>query len=92
MRQYVIRRPLPEKDGKKPKSKAPRIQRLVTPVVLQRKRKRLAMKKHRAQKAKQEAADYAKLLAKRAKEAKEKRHELQMKKRRQSSMRESVSK
>lgn len=92
VRQFVIRRPLPEKEGKKARSKAPRIQRLVTPVVLQRKRKRLALKKHRSQKAKQEAADYAKLLAKRAKEAKEKRHEMLLKKRRQSSLRESVSK
>merc|ERR1711909_71776 len=63
VRQYVIRRPLPEVEGKKPRSKAPKIQRLVTPVVLQRKRKRMALKRQRAQKAKQEAADYAKLLA-----------------------------
>merc|ERR1712111_245708 len=68
VRQYVVRRPLPEKDGKKAKSKAPKIQRLVTPVVLQRKRKRMALKRQRAQKAKQEAADYAKLLAMRLKE------------------------
>merc|ERR1711909_187947 len=85
VRQYVIRRPLPEVEGKKPRSKAPKIQRLVTPVVLQRKRKRMALKRQRAQKAKQEAADYAKLLAKRAKEAKDKRHDILMKKRRASS-------
>lgn len=35
VRQYVIKRPLAGKDGKKPKSKAPKIQRLITPVVLQ---------------------------------------------------------
>lgn len=92
VRHYVIRRPLPEKEGKKAKTKAPKIQRLVTPKVLQRKRKRMALKRHRAQKAKDEATNYAKLLAKRAKEAKEKRHEMLMKKRRQSSQRESVSK
>ncbi|XP_031558109.1 40S ribosomal protein S6-like [Actinia tenebrosa] len=91
VRQYVIRRPLPEVEGKKPKSKAPKIQRLVTPVVLQRKRMRMALKRQRAGKAKQEAADYAKLLAKRAKEAKDKRHETLMKKRRASSLRDSVS-
>ncbi|KXJ25976.1 40S ribosomal protein S6 [Exaiptasia diaphana] len=91
VRQYVIRRPLPEVEGKKPRSKAPKIQRLVTPVVLQRKRKRMALKRQRAQKAKQEAADYAKLLAKRAKEAKDKRHDTLMKKRRASSLRDSVS-
>ncbi|KAK3733231.1 hypothetical protein QZH41_002001 [Actinostola sp. cb2023] len=92
VRQYVIRRPLPEVEGKKARSKAPRIQRLVTPVVLQRKRKRLALKRQRAQKAKQEATDYAKLLAKRAKEVKEKRHDSLMKKRRASSLRDSISK
>eukprot|EP00116_Pleurobrachia_bachei_P001095 sb/3461357/ len=31
VRQYVVHRPLPEKEGRKPKSKAPKIQRLVTP-------------------------------------------------------------
>ncbi|WP_459492235.1 S6e family ribosomal protein, partial [Erwinia amylovora] len=44
VRQYVVRRPLPEKEGKKACSKAPKIQRLVTPVVLQRKRARMALK------------------------------------------------
>lgn len=33
--QYVVRRPLPKKEGKKQRYKAPKIQRLVTPVVLQ---------------------------------------------------------
>lgn len=91
VRQYVIRRTLPEKEGKKTKTKAPKIQRLVTPLVLQRKRKILALKKMRAEKAKQEYADYTRLLAKRAKEAKEKRHEMLKKKRASSSHRESVS-
>ena len=35
VRQYVVKRPLPEKDNKKAKFKAPKIQRLITPVVLQ---------------------------------------------------------
>ena len=35
VRQYVIKRPLTGKEGKKPKIKRPKIQRLVTPVVLQ---------------------------------------------------------
>ena len=35
VRQYVIKRPLAGKEGKKPKTKAPKIQRLITPVVLQ---------------------------------------------------------
>lgn len=35
VRQYVVRRPLPKKEGKKQRFKAPKIQRLVTPNVLQ---------------------------------------------------------
>lgn len=42
---FVEKRPLPEKDGKKTKSNSPKIQRLITPGVLQRKRSRLAIKK-----------------------------------------------
>lgn len=75
VRQYVVRRPLAEKEGKKPRSKAPRIQRLVTPLVLQRKRHRLALKKRRTVKKREEAADYQKLLAQRLKEAKERKLE-----------------
>jgi small subunit ribosomal protein S6e len=77
VRKFVIRREVPSKtEGGKPRdSKAPKIQRLVTPVVLQRKRHRMAIKKTRQLKAKQEAATYAKLLAVRAKEAKDKKAE-----------------
>jgi small subunit ribosomal protein S6e len=75
VRQYVVRRPLPEKDGKKARSKAPRIQRLVTPLVLQRKRHRLALKKRRSARKREDAADYQKLLAQRLKEAKERKLE-----------------
>jgi len=75
VRQYVVRRPLPEKEGKKARSKAPKIQRLVTPLVLQRKRHRLALKKKRSLKKREEAADYQKLLAQRLKEAKERKLE-----------------
>merc|ERR1711970_1685309 len=45
VRQFVIKRPLTGKEGKKPKTKAPKIQRLITPVVLQRKRNKLALKR-----------------------------------------------
>uniref|UniRef100_T1IMV1 Small ribosomal subunit protein eS6 n=1 Tax=Strigamia maritima TaxID=126957 RepID=T1IMV1_STRMM len=90
VRQYVVKKPLPLKDGKKQRFKAPKIQRLVTPVVLQRKRHRLALKKKRVAKKKDDAADYAKLLAQRAKEAKEKRAE-ELKRRRSASLRESKS-
>ncbi|KAJ8385252.1 hypothetical protein AAFF_G00191290 [Aldrovandia affinis] len=91
VRQYVVRRPL-TKEGKKPRTKAPKIQRLVTPRVLQHKRRRIALKKQRTQKNKEEASEYAKLLAKRMKEAKEKRQEQIAKRRRLSSLRASTSK
>ncbi len=83
--QYVIKRPLQPKEGKeqKQKFKAPKIQRLVTPVMLQRKRHRVALKRRRAEKNRQAAAEYAKILAQRQKEAKE------LKRRRSASMRES---
>merc|ERR1739844_350831 len=74
VRQYVVRRPVSTKDGKTV-TKAPKIQRLVTPLVLQRKRHRLALKKKRAAKKRDDAADYAKLLAQRMKEAKERKME-----------------
>merc|ERR1739848_326803 len=61
--QYVIKRPLPAKEGKKPQFKAPKVQRLVTPIMLQRKRQRLAVKRKRAEKNRQAAAEYAKILA-----------------------------
>ena len=91
VRKFVIRRTLPEKEGKKPQTKAPKIQRLVTPVVLQRKRHRMALKKERSARNKVDAAEYAKLLAKRMKEAREKRQEALQKKRRSSSTRISRS-
>ena len=59
--QYVIKRPLPLKEGKKQKFKAPKVQRLVTPVMLQRKRHRLALKRRRGEKNRLAAAEYAKV-------------------------------
>jgi len=60
VRQYVLRRPLAvkgeAKEGKKPKTKAPKIQRLITPLVLQRKRNRLAMKRKRVVKRREARA------------------------------------
>merc|ERR1712173_281788 len=75
VRQYVVRRPLAGKEGKNPTTKAPKIQRLVTPLQLQRKRHRVALKKKRSAKKRDDAADYAKLLAQRMKEAKERKLE-----------------
>ncbi|MBZ3878514.1 40S ribosomal protein S6 [Sciurus carolinensis] len=62
------------------------------PRVLQHKRRRIALKKQRTKKNKEEAAEYAKLLAKRMKEAKEKRQEQIAKRCRLSSLRASTSK
>ncbi|XP_059785195.1 small ribosomal subunit protein eS6-like [Balaenoptera ricei] len=59
---YVLRKPL-NKEGKKPRTKAPKIQRLVTPCVLQHKHRCIALKKQRTKKNKEEATEYAKLLA-----------------------------
>ena len=73
VRKYVIRRELPAKEGKKATTKAPKIQRLITPVVLQRKRARLAAKKQQAAKVRAEAQQYAKLLAEKKKAIKDKR-------------------
>jgi len=84
--QYVIKRPLPVKEGKKPQFKAPKVQRLVTPIMLQRKRHRLALKRKRAEKNRQAAAEYAKILAQRQKEAKEAR---ELRRKRSASLRES---
>jgi len=66
VRKYVIRREIPAKEGKKnqkAKSKAPKIQRLVTPRTLRHKRQLLADKKHRRENSKKQAAEYAKLVA-----------------------------
>merc|ERR1712102_113837 len=84
--QYVIKRPLPAKEGKKQKYKAPKVQRLVTPIMLQRKRHRLALKRRRGEKNRLAAAEYAKILAQRQKEAKEAR---ELKRKRSASLRES---
>ncbi|RWR98489.1 40S ribosomal protein S6-like protein, partial [Dinothrombium tinctorium] len=78
VRQYVVRRPVAPKEGKpskKEKTKAPKIQRLITPEMLQRKRRRLCKKRQRAVKRREQAAEYARLLAQRQKEAKEKKAE-----------------
>jgi small subunit ribosomal protein S6e len=73
VRQYVIRRELPTKEGKKKRTVAPKIQRLVTPAILQRHRRKISIVKKKRDANKKEAAEYAKLLAQRQKEATEKR-------------------
>jgi small subunit ribosomal protein S6e len=84
VRKYVIRREIPAKEGKKArKPKAPKIQRLVTPQTLQRKRHILAEKKRRTEKSKAEAAEFAKITAQLLNEKKEKRKQSLSKKRSQ---------
>jgi len=85
VRQYVIRRPVGGKEGKdkKPRTKAPKIQRLITPMTLQRKRHRLALKRRRAQKRREDQASYAKLTAQRVKE----KHQQKVARRRSSASR-----
>ena len=56
--QYVVQKPV-NKEDKKPRTKAPKIQRLVTPRILQHKCRRIALKKQRTKKNKEEAAEYA---------------------------------
>jgi len=63
VRQFVSRKRV--KDGKngKPRYKSPKIQRLVTPLSLHRKKRRLVIKKQRREKSQKEASDYADLLS-----------------------------
>ncbi|KAI8923365.1 ribosomal protein S6e-domain-containing protein [Entophlyctis helioformis] len=91
VRKYVIRREIPSKKHEgKVNTKAPKIQRLVTPLTLQRKRNLRAIKRRNVESSKEAAANYATLLAQRIKEKKEKRHEAHIK-RRLSSTRKSAT-
>lgn len=100
VKQYVVKRPLHGKNGddeekgekqagqeKKQRFKAPKIQRLITPLRLQRKRHLLSLKKKRCLDRKESANAYKKLLAQRHKESKQRREEA--KRRRTASLRES---
>merc|ERR1712048_1143627 len=64
---YVIRRNLEANDKHKARSKAPKIQRLITPVRLQRKRSQKAAARARAERAIEADAQYKKVLAARSK-------------------------
>jgi len=64
VRRFVIKRPKTKKNGKQ-KLKSPKIQRLVTPVTIQRRKKKLAVLKERQRTGKEEHAAYEKLLRKR---------------------------
>jgi len=71
VRKYVVRRILPKKPNGR--GKAPKIQRLVTPLTLQRKKRNIALKRRHSEKSRKEAAQYAKLLTQRKKEERAKR-------------------
>jgi len=83
VRKWVIKRELTGKNGKT-YTKAPKIQRLVTPQVLQHKRHRLALKKRQSEAQKEAASEYAQLLHSRIAESKKEKTEAR--KRRASSM------
>jgi small subunit ribosomal protein S6e len=82
--QYRVKREI-VREGKKSTIRAPKIQRLVTPQRLQRKRAAKAFKIANAEKTRGEVAAYEKLRAQRAKEAKQKRAEQASKRRSQNS-------
>jgi len=65
VRKFVIRRQLPEKDGKKARSKAPKIQRLCTPVTLERKRRKLALIRSKRVTSREDREAYQHLLDRR---------------------------
>ncbi|KAI0274048.1 40s ribosomal protein s6-b [Russula aff. rugulosa BPL654] len=74
VRKYVVRREVTsqKKENAKPYHKAPKIQRLVTPLRLQRRRHLRALKIRRLEHQKEQKAEYDALLAKRIAEKKEK--------------------
>lgn len=80
VRAFVIRRTFTNKKGVT-NSKAPKIQRLITPLTLQRKRARKADKMKSVLRNKEEAAAYAKVVAQRLSEQKEARRSLISKRR-----------
>lgn len=82
VRDFVVRREVTK--GEKTYTKAPKIQRLVTPQRLQRKRQQRALKVKNAQAQREAAAEYAQLLAKRLSERKAEK--AQIRKRRASSL------
>ncbi|KAF8348469.1 40s ribosomal protein s6-b [Amanita rubescens] len=74
VRKYVIRREVKsqKKPDAKPYTKAPKIQRLVTPVRLQRRRHLRAIKRHRIERQKEQKSEYDVLIAKRVADKKAK--------------------
>jgi len=74
VRKYVVRREVKssKKENAKPYTKAPKIQRLVTPIRLQRRRHLRSLNRRRMDRQKEQKAEYETMVAKRAAERKQK--------------------
>jgi len=73
VRKFVIRREVvSKKEGAKPYTKAPKIQRLVTPERLQRRRHLRSLRKRKTESQKEQVGEYKTILAKRVEEKKAK--------------------
>jgi len=74
VRKYVVRREVKsaKKENAKPYTKAPKIQRLVTPVRLQRRRHLRSLKRRRVERQKEQKTEFDALIQKRVHEKKEK--------------------
>jgi len=73
VRKYVVRREVTsKKEGAKPYTKAPKIQRLVTPMRLQRRRHLRSLKRRKLEHQKEQKTEYDVMLAKRVSEKKAK--------------------
>jgi len=74
VRKYVVRREVTsaKKEGAKPYTKAPKIQRLVTPIRLQRRRHLHSLKRRRLDKQKEQKVEFETMLSKRVAEKKAK--------------------
>lgn len=76
VRQYVIRRTIPNKEGSKrktPRTKSPKIQRLITPKIVARKRHAAAEKERKSVKSREAGAAYAKMMTARREATRSKR-------------------
>ncbi|KAE8227126.1 hypothetical protein CF319_g376 [Tilletia indica] len=72
VRKFVVRREVTsKKEGAKPYTKAPKIQRLVTPERIQRRRHLRSLKKRRSERQAEQKSEYDTLVAKRVAEKKE---------------------
>ncbi|KAJ1971975.1 40S ribosomal protein S6, partial [Dimargaris verticillata] len=73
VRQYVIRRTVERKDGKPSMVKSPKVQRLITPLVLHRRRRERRLRREKCAESQAKVQEYRQLLAKRAQEKRERK-------------------